>query len=418
MIKKITFCAYDKPDSVGGPVTWLMHLLPALQRYGFDVNCLIFYHVGNNGPLTEHLKKNNIALKGTSFNYYTEDNIQWLLQQLKSNQPDIFVPNLVVPAYLATPWIKKAGIKIIGVSHSDDPFYHAIQELFIDGKEKFRAHGMIVVSKELEYQLNQSPQIANIKLERIPYGVQIPKEKAEWNDNTLKVVYVGRLSEEQKRISEVTKAFCKMVQEVPNTEAIIYGEGPDRNNVENILCSEGKGLPVYLGGNIPALEMQQKLLDAHVIVLLSDYEGLPIAILEAMACGVVPVCLNMRSGITEQIKNGVTGYIVSDRDKDFIHTINKIASNKGLWQTISLNAKKVITDNFSMELCHHKYIKYFNSLAISKQKKEIKLPKRYNLLFVHPDLARADRRKQRKKISTIIKTKITGLKKKLLTQYY
>ena len=47
MSRKITFCAYDKPDSIGGPVTWLMHLLPYLKQDGFEVSCIILFHKGS-----------------------------------------------------------------------------------------------------------------------------------------------------------------------------------------------------------------------------------------------------------------------------------------------------------------------------------------------------------------------------------
>lgn len=410
---KITFCAYDKPDSVGGPVTWLMHLLPSLQEAGFSVNCLIFYHVGSSGPLTTHLLKNKIPFKGTQFNYYTEENISWLLGQLQSDIPHVFVPNLVVPAYLATPWIKKSGIKVVGISHSDDPFYHAIQKEFIDGEASFRLDGMVVVSKELELQLKQSPNKEKIVLKRIPYGVIIPEQKSMWSDDTLRVVYVGRLSEEQKRISEVTKSFCKMVASIDRVEAIIYGDGPDKNNVEEILKADGKDLPISLGGNIPSEEIQKKLLDSHVIVLLSDYEGLPISILEAMACGVVPVCLEMKSGISEQIKNGVTGYIVKDRNHDFFHAISSIKHNYKQWGLLSNNARKLIVDNFSQARCHKAYADFFNGLKVSSLLQEIKMHKKFELPPVNPYLARADRRKPKLSLIEKIKFKARAIKQKI-----
>ncbi len=350
MHRKITFCAYDKPNSIGGPVTWLMHLLPYLKQNGFEVACLILFHKGNTGPLYEHLVKNDITVKTSSFLSTTEDNIKWILDCLQKNTPHIFVPNLVVPAYYACKWAKKAGVATIGISHSDDPFYHAIQKEFMDGHKSFRLDGMICVSKELEKQLLKSKNAQKVKIKRIPYGVIIPDSKSTRDDTSLRVIYVGRLAEQQKRISEVTRSFCKMTQKIKGVEAIIYGDGPDKINVENILNVQQKTAAVTLGGNIPPKQMTDKLLKAHVIVLLSDYEGLPISILEAMACGVVPVCLDMRSGITELIENGKTGYIVDDRDEHFIETIKELKADGLLWKKMSLNAKQLVTENFSLEI--------------------------------------------------------------------
>ena len=394
MSRKITFCAYDKPDSIGGPVTWLMHLLPYLKQDGFEVSCIILFHKGNNGPLYEHLVKNDITVHTSSFLSSTEDNIKWILDCLQKNTPHIFVPNIVVPAYYACKWVKKAGIITIGISHSDDPFYHAIQKEFIDGHKSFRLDGMICVSKVLEQQLLKSKNVSKVKIKRIPYGVIIPDSKATRDDNSFRVIYVGRLAEQQKRISEVTRSFCEMTQKISGVEAIIYGDGPDKINVENILNQQQIKTPVSLGGNIHPEQMTDKLLKAHVIVLLSDYEGLPISILEAMACGVVPVCLNMRSGITELIENGKTGCIVDDRDEHFIETIKELKADNLLWKKISLNAKQLVTENFSLEISCNSYSSFFNNLDVNTVKK-VRIPSRLRLPKINQDLSRADTRTPR-----------------------
>jgi colanic acid/amylovoran biosynthesis glycosyltransferase len=394
MSRKITFCAYDKPDSIGGPVTWLMHLLPYLKQTGFEVSCIILFHEGNTGPLYEHLVKNDITVQTSSFLSSTEDNIKWILDCLQKNTPHIFVPNLVVPAYYACKWAKKAGVTTIGISHSDDPFYHAIQKEFIDGHKSFRLDGMICVSKVLEQQLLKSKYASKVKIKRIPYGVIIPDSKATRDDNSLRVIYVGRLAEQQKRISEVTRSFCEMTQKINGVEAIIYGDGPDKINVENILNQQQINTTVSLGGNIPPKQMTDKLLKAHVIVLLSDYEGLPISILEAMACGVVPVCLNMRSGITELIENGKTGYIVDNRYAHFIKTIKELKADNLLWEQMSLNAKQLVTENFSLEISCNSYSSFFNDFKINRIQ-DITIPTRFKLPKINQDLSRADTRRSK-----------------------
>ena len=392
MSRKITFCAYDKPDSIGGPVTWLMHLLPYLKQTGFEVSCIILFHEGNTGPLYEHLLKNDITVQKSSFLSTTEDNIKWILDCLQKNTPHIFVPNLVVPAYYACKWAKKAGIKTIGISHSDDPFYHAIQKEFMDGHKSFRLDGMICVSKQLEEQLQKSKNASKVKIKRIPYGVIIPDNKAKRDDTSLRVIYVGRLAEQQKRISEVARSFCEMTQKISGVEAIIYGDGPDKIKVENILNDQQITTAVSLGGNIHPEQMTDKLLKAHVIILLSDFEGLPISILEAMACGVVPVCIDMRSGITELIENGKTGYIVDDRDEHFIETIKELKADNQIWEQMSLNARQLVTENFSLEISCNSYSSFFNNLKVNTVKK-VRIPSRLRLPKINQDLSRADTRK-------------------------
>ena len=92
-------------------------------------------------------------------------------------------------------------------------------------------------------------------------------------------------------LREITSGQVIAIDVIPNVEAIMFGDGPDRNNVERILASEGSGVSVSLAGNIPNSEVQQRLQQFDVITLLSDYEGRPIALLEGVVCGFVPVCL-------------------------------------------------------------------------------------------------------------------------------
>jgi glycosyltransferase involved in cell wall biosynthesis len=92
------------------------------------------------------------------------------------------------------------------------------------------------------------------------------------------------------------------------------------------------------------------MLDASVLVLLSDYEGLPIALLEAMACGLIPVCLRIRSGVGQLIEQGKTGFLVDDRGDDFVATIRAIASDSELRSRVSRAARERIVAQYSDEV--------------------------------------------------------------------
>ena len=322
-MKKVTFCAYDKPDSVGGPVSWIQRLAPRLAERGFNVRCLFILHWGETGVALASLRDAGIECEVAIGIDRTEDRIQWILQKLRENPPDIFVPNLVVAAYFAARWAREAGIRTVGVLHSDDEFYRAIQDEFVFGPAEFRVSSVVCVSEVIELEvISRNPD--NVIVRRIPYGVSLPVGRVQPENGRIRLAFVGRLAEEQKRIGEVTRALCRVASELTGTEARIYGEGPDRQLVEDILANEGRGLPVYLEGRIDPNEVQGKLLDTDVLVLLSDYEGLPIALLEAMACGCIPVCLNIKSGIPELVEDGISGLLVADRDDSFVAAIKRL----------------------------------------------------------------------------------------------
>jgi colanic acid/amylovoran biosynthesis glycosyltransferase len=390
---RLTFCTYDSPGAVGGPFSWLTRLLPSLNQRGFEVRCLVLLHFGESGPTLDSLRSAGISCDAVQCHSHTRDRVRWILEILRENPPDVFIANLPVAAYLAGKWLRLAGIPTVGVLHSDDAYYRGIQESFVFGNERFRLCGLVCVSKELETQaLSRNPACV---VTRIPCGAQVPEQTCGRVAGVLRVAYVGRFAEEQKRISELTRAFCRAARELDGVIATLFGDGPDRGAVERILHAEGSGLAVSWGGSIPHQEILEKLLECDVVVLLSDYEGLPIALMEAMACGCVPVCLRMRSGIPELVEDGFTGLIVDDREGDFVEAIRRLRDNPELWQRLSGNARRKIESEYSDLLCDKKWAGFLTETARQKHDTgQIRIPRKIRLPKRNPDLESLDNRRE------------------------
>lgn len=389
----MTFCIYDKPDSVGGPVTWVRTLLPGLRDRNIDVRCLFLLHWGDFGPALSSLRAQGFDCRAVVAHDRTEDRVKWILEQLREDPPDVFVPNLVVAGYHAARWAREAGIPTIGVLHSDDDFYCALVDEFIFGAPQFRLSGVVCVSRELERQVRERRPSTTL-VRRIPYGVPLPAPHLR-NPDRLKLVFAGRFAEEQKRISDVAHALCRAVRELPGTEAVLYGDGPDRSAVERILLAEGAALPVSLGGLVPAASIQEKFLDADVVVLLSDYEGLPIALMEAMACGCIPVCLRTRSGIDELVEDGITGLLVNDRGDDFVRAIQRLIADPALRERLSNAARDRIAAAFSTEVCSSAWTSLLLEMrGQRKPRRSVRVPGTLRLPPANPHLESPDYRRR------------------------
>ena len=171
--------------------------------------------------------------------------------------------------------------------------------------------------------------------------------------------------EEQKKVSEVTKAFCEAARRHPTLEAVIAGEGPARASVERIIAQHPHGNRVRLAGRLNHQEIYDLLLSSQAFVLLSDYEGLPVSLLEAMACGVVPVCLKIRSGIDELIRTGYNGLVVDDRGESFQAAVSRLMAEPALWKQCSVKARATVEKEFSMATCHEKWFSLLTGLQQS-----------------------------------------------------
>jgi glycosyltransferase involved in cell wall biosynthesis len=344
-------------------------------------------HWGDQGPAITPLKEAGFDCPSTNLEL-TEDRIRWILNDVASHRPDVFVPNLVIAGYYAARWIKDAGIPTVGIVHSDDLFYHAILDEFVFGKEENRLNSIVAVSRKLEDDVN-SRHPRDTAVHRIPYGVSIPNERVT-RSTGLRLAYVGRLAEEQKRISDVVRAMADAVAQVPGTSGVIYGDGPDRQTVERLINSVYAGRKIVLGGLVDSEHIQHHMLQSDVIVLLSDYEGLPIALIEAMACGCVPICLAGDSGISELIVDGLSGIIVRDRGADFVEAVRTLSTDPEMWSKLSQGARET-AELFAADVSADAWATLFKGLASqSVDRGPAIIPTRLTLSPVNPHLASAD----------------------------
>jgi glycosyltransferase involved in cell wall biosynthesis len=383
---KVTFCTYDKPDSIGGPGAWLSRLIPDLNARGITVRCLALVHCGDTGPTVQQLQAQGIECSVTQCPDYLEDQVTWILTKLRDDPPDVFVPNLVLAGFFAARWLKAAGIPSIGVVHSDDDYYRGIVSDFVLGPPAWRISSVVCVSRELERQINGEHPVG-VLVRTIPCGVPIPSATVARVGGKLRLAYVGRLVEEQKQISQVARAFCRATTELAGVDALIVGEGPDRDRVEAVLANECSGAAVHLSGRVDVDRIQDLLLGRDVIALLSDYEGLPIALMEAMACGCVPVVLKVRSGIPELVDNEETGLVVADRGAGFVQAIERLRDDPALWARLSAGARRKIVETYSESSSSHEWERLlYDIAAVNNQPMPIKIPARLRFADGHPAL--------------------------------
>ncbi|PYX08763.1 MAG: glycosyl transferase family 1 [Acidobacteria bacterium] len=396
---KVTFCTREYDDLSGGQNTWLCHFLPDLHRRGIESRVLCFTLPHEEElPTVRSLRQAGINCTTSSDEEkrYTEQRVRWLLEQLAENPPDVFVSNMVVPAaYYAGRWLREAGIPTVGICHvgADHFLYPGLLDEFVLGRAAYQVSAFVCVSKYLEQAvLNRRPE--GILVRRIPCGVPIPKDVAKKPHGRLRLAYVGRLAEEAKRISEVTHALCRAVREVPGTEALIYGDGPDRRVAEQILREKGDGLRVHLVGRVENDDVSKYLLKCHARVLLSDWEGLGLALLEEMACGLVPIGLrHARGGASELIEDGVTGLLVDDRGDGLVAAGRRLREDPALWERLARSARAQVEAEYGEERCAGRWQELLRELVNDcASRKRLRIPLRLDLPPVHPALAVFDER--------------------------
>jgi glycosyltransferase involved in cell wall biosynthesis len=115
-----------------------------------------------------------------------------------------------------------------------------------------------------------------------------------------------------------------------------------------------------LGNNIKFIghsdNMQDWYRQADIFVLSSKSEGVPLALLEAMSCGLPSVCTGV-GGIPDILRDNVTGYLVTPGDFQLMATkISVLLEDKILREKMGLKARTTITENFTIEQMSQKIL--------------------------------------------------------------
>lgn len=176
--------------------------------------------------------------------------------------------------------------------------------------------------------------------------------------NARKLVYVGRLSAE-KGVPILFESMSRLKERNYEVELTLLGDGPDRGFLENLSKEMGIEDRVHFGGFVDQDTIARTLRESDVFVLPSFAEGIPVALMEAMAIG-IPVITTYVGGITELVIDGETGQVCYPSDPEGLaQAIARYADDPKFCKTISRNARDKVADEFNIEPQVDKLAKLF-----------------------------------------------------------
>lgn len=135
-------------------------------------------------------------------------------------------------------------------------------------------------------------------------------EKASLEAET--VIAVGRY-DYQKGFDELIDVWAEIYTMHPEWTLNIFGHGPLKEELQNQI--DRLGLTKVIRLCVPVKNIEQEYLNSSVLAMTSRYEGLPMTLLEAQACGVPLVAYACKCGPRDIIKDGVNGYLIEGEDQ-------------------------------------------------------------------------------------------------------
>jgi len=235
--------------------------------------------------------------------------------------------------YTVHGWAFTVGVKRVRA------FIAVIIEKFL---QPFTAQ-YICVSK-FDYRLGRAKGLMNIKHPGIVIHNGVQQQagiKEQVNRSSFRIVMAARFAE-PKRQDLLIDAVSKIKE--PNIELVLLGEGPQKSSCEQLAQKLGVSEKVFFEGSVS--NVQEYYINADIVALISNYEALPISLVEALATSKAIVASNV-GGINEIVTDN--GLLVENNSAVIANAIEQLYQDKSRLARMNENSVINYENGFKSE---------------------------------------------------------------------
>lgn len=344
----------------------LMNIMPRLVEL-FDVKIISIQPIDDSEPLIqEYIRKyNNLeSLKLNRFSLFKT--YRELNCYFRKIDPDI-IHSHMGRADIFTAILRPKNAIIMNTFHCEKKNHNPLTQIGYRLTDK-RVDWRICISRTVEKSYYRhglkSPHSViynpvNIKKLSLPIDRMELRKRMGFDKNDKILINVGRIikCKGQRHLIEMMPYLCRLL---PRVKLLLVGDGSQYNILKKLIDKYNLTNTVYLLGY--RHDVQELLTISDLFVYSAQWEGLGMAVIEAMASG-IPVLAHPLPALKEYIIDGKNGYFCNIHDRElFAKKIYKVLTDSINTEKVTTNAFQTVLKNFSVDKIVKQYIELYKRL--------------------------------------------------------
>ena len=252
---------------------------------------------------------------------------------------------------------KKTGVPVVYTEHNKWERYHKFTYLL--NKLSFSAQDKVIaVSEDVAQSIKKHYKQPKPQIQVVLNGINTEKFSKSWSSSidirrelnipsealVIGLVCVFRV---QKRLHQWLEVAKQLHNQNNTLHFIIAGDGPLKEEVH------AKAAELQMNGHIHFVGLQTEirpyLKAMDIFMMSSEFEGLPIALLEAMSMECMPAC-TAAGGIPELVKNNINGVLVPvEKPMELVDALSPLLNQPERIKELGKAARKTVETSFSMQ---------------------------------------------------------------------
>ena len=331
---------YIVPDKMGGMMNIIANLLAFRRPDGFTYHAVLTHnHLHTDTRFAQPLA----ADTQTTVEYTLPiENLHAVMRRIQRAVPPgggVYVAGDLLDLAVASS--HDFGRAVIYMLHGDTEYYYDLAV-----RHDPIVHAFIAYSQRMHAELLRRLPHRAATIFHLPYGIPLPPSVRRSAAGPLRVIYAGRFEHEQKGVFDLPEIDRRLLGRGVEVQWSVAGAGPDEAELKRRWAFAPR---VQWLGCLSTPMLLAAYATHDIFVLPTRFEGFPVALVEAMGAGLVPVVSDIESGVPEIVEKGRSGECPAIGDiAAFADAIAQLDRDRGRLELMSAAARQTVVARFDV----------------------------------------------------------------------